>query len=78
MASIYLFGYLEDDYLGRVIVTSEDLTIGELATQLSAWSHEGGAPVAVINEVGDELDLHSAIDAVGLGNGDIFTVRRGG
>jgi len=33
MTSIYLFGYLEDDYLGRVVVTSEDLTIEALATQ---------------------------------------------
>ena len=43
MASIYLFGYLEDDYLGRVMVASEELTIGELAEQLSAWSYERGA-----------------------------------
>jgi hypothetical protein len=78
MASIYLFGYLEDDYLGRVIVTSEELTIGALAAQLSAWSYERGAPVAVTNEAGEELDLLVPIQAAGLGNGDIFTVRRGG
>lgn len=78
MASVYLFGYLEDDYLGRVMVTSEDLTVGKLAEQLSAWSDERGAPVAVTNEAGDELDLQSPICAAGLRNGDIFTVRRGG
>ena len=38
MANIYLFGYLEDDYLGRLMVASEELTIVELAEQLSAWS----------------------------------------
>ncbi len=78
MRSIYLFGYLEDDYLGRVVVTSEVLTIETLATQLAAWSDERGAPVAVTNEAGDELDLRSPIYAAGLRDGDIFTVRRGG
>jgi hypothetical protein len=76
MASVYLFGYLEDDYLGRVIVTSEDFTICALAAQLAAWSDERGAPVSVTNEAGDELDLQSSIYAAGLRNGDIFTVRR--
>ena len=77
MANIYLFGYLEDDYLGRLMVASEELTIGELAEQLSAWSYEYGAPVAVTNEAGDKVDLQAPIHAVGLGDGDIFTVRRG-
>ena len=76
MASIYLFGYLEDDYLGRLIVTSEELSVGELARQLSAWSYERGMPVAVTNEAGDDLELLAPIHSVGLGNGDIFTVRR--
>ena len=78
MASVYLFGYLEDDFYGRVMVTSEQLTIGELAAQLSAWSYERGTPVGVTNEAGDALDLQAPIHAVGLGNGDIFTVRRSG
>jgi hypothetical protein len=77
MASVYLFGYLEDDYLGRVIVAPDELTVGELAVQLSAWSYERGLPVGVTNEAGDELDLREPIHSVGLGNGDIFTVRRG-
>ena len=76
MANVYLFGYLEDDYLGRLMMASEELTIGELAEQLSAWSYERGAPVAVTNEAGDELDLLAPLHSVGLGNGDIFTVRR--
>lgn len=76
MASIYLFGYLEDDYLGRVIVAPEELTVGQLAAQLSAWSYEHGAPVAATNEAGHQLDLQAPIHAVGLRNGDIFTVRR--
>ena len=54
MASVYLFGYLEDDYYGRVIVTPEQLTIGELAAQLAAWSYERGIPVGVTNEAGDD------------------------
>lgn len=78
MASVYLFGYLEDDFLGRVLVTSDDVTIESLAVQLSAWSDEHGAPVVVTNEAGDELDLQSPVDAAGLNNGDIFTVLRSG
>jgi hypothetical protein len=78
MASIYLFGYLEDDYFGRVIVTSDGLTIESLAEQLSAWSDDRGPPVAVTNEAGDELDFQLPIYAAGLSNGDIFTVRRRG
>jgi hypothetical protein len=78
MASVYLFGYLEDDYLGRVLVTSDDVTIESLALQLSAWSDDRGSPVVVTNEAGDELDLQLPIDAAGLNNGDIFTVLRSG
>jgi hypothetical protein len=78
MASVYLFGYLEDDFLGRVLVTSDDATIESLALQLSAWSDERGAPVVVTNEAGDELDFQLAVDEAGLGNGDIFWVRRSG
>jgi hypothetical protein len=76
VASIYLFGYLEDDYLGRVIVARDELTVGQVAAQLSAWSYEHGAPVAATNEAGDQLDLQAPIHAVGLRNGDILTVRR--
>ena len=76
MAHVHLFGYLEDDYLGRLIMASEELTVGELAEQLSAWSYKRGAPVAVTNEAGGDLDLLAPIHSVGLGNGDIFTVRR--
>jgi hypothetical protein len=78
VASIYLFGYLDDDYFGRVIVTGDDLSVESLAAQLSAWSDDRGTTVAVTNEAGDELDLQSSIYAAGLGNGDIFTVRRSG
>jgi hypothetical protein len=78
MASIYLFGYLEDDFLGRVLVTSDDVTIESLAIQLCAWSDERGAPVVVTNEAGEELDLQLPVDAAGLNNGDIFTVLRSG
>ena len=78
MASVYLFGYLEDDFYGRVVVTSEQLTIGELAAQLAGWSYEHGTPIGVTNEAGDALDLQAPIRSVGLRNGDIFTVRRCG
>ena len=78
VASVYLFGYLEDDFYGRVVVTSEQLTIGELAAQLAGWSYEHGIPIGVTNEAGDALDMQAPIHVVGLRNGDIFTVRRSG
>jgi hypothetical protein len=78
MASVYLFGYLEDDFLGRVLVTSDEVTIESLAIQLSAWSEERGTPVVVTNEAGEQLDLQLPVDAAGLNNGDIFTVLRSG
>jgi len=79
VASIYLFGYLGHDFLGRVMVASEDLTVASLARQLLAWSADDReGPVVVTNEAGDELDLEASISAVPLSNGDIFTVRRHG
>jgi len=76
---VYLFGYLEDDFLGRVMVVPEEMPVGVLAAQLSAWSAEdGGATVDVIDEAGATLDLGASVAAAGLGNGHIFTVRRGG
>ena len=76
---IYLFGYASDDFLARVIVTPNERTVAQLANQLVAWglAPERGGPLAVHNEIGDELDPDSTIAAAGLGNGDIFTVERG-
>lgn len=76
MGTIYLFGYLEDDFLGRLMMASDELSVGQLAEQLSAWSYERGLPIAVTNEAGDTLDLEASIRSVGLGDGDMFTVRR--
>lgn len=78
MATVYLFGYLEDDYLGRLIMASDELSVSQLAAQLSAWSYERGTPVAVTNEAGDRLHLDASIRSAGLGDGDLFTVRRDG
>jgi hypothetical protein len=77
---VYLFGFLTDDFMGRVLVTPDDLTVGSLAAQLTAWSWHPDQPgaVVVLNEAGDVLDPASTIAQAGLGNGDICTVRRGG
>ncbi len=76
---IYLFGYVSDDFLTRVVVTPNERTVAQLADQLVAWglAPELGGPLAVRNEMGDLLDPSSTIAAAGLGNGDIFTVERG-
>ena len=77
---VYLFGYLEDDFFGRVVVASTDETIGRLAEQLRAWgwSPERRVPLEVSNERGDVLDPAAIIAASGLRNGDLFTVRERG
>lgn len=74
----YLFGYLTDDFFGRVVVASSGQTVAQLAEQLTAWSWspEAESPFVVTNEAGDELDPDVILADAGLANGDIFTVRR--
>lgn len=76
---IYLFGYASDDFLARVIVTPNERTVAQLADQLVAWGlePERGGWLSVHDEIGHALDPSSTIAAAGLGNGDIFTVKRG-
>jgi len=75
---VYLFGYLHDDFFGRVVVAPAERTVGDLARQLSAWAPARGrdrdAPSKVTNEAGEILDPALTIREAGLGNGDIFTV----
>lgn len=76
---IYLFGYLDDDFYGRVVLTPAEHTVADLAQQLVSW-----APVTcrgasfVTNEAGAVLDPAATLDAAGLRNGDIFTVATAG
>ena len=76
---VYLFGYLADDFFGRVLVVPPDQTVGQLARQLIAWgpTPERTGRFTVTNETGDTLDQVMTIDQVGLGNGDLFTVELG-
>jgi hypothetical protein len=75
---VYLFGFASDDFLGRVIVTPEERTVGQLAAQLLAWglAPERSRSLRVRNEAGDILDPAATISEAGLGNGDIFRVER--
>ena len=75
---VYLFGYLSDDFFGRVIVTPNDRTVAQLAAQLTAWGStpDRAGPATVVNEAGHELDTGLTVAEAGLGNGDIFTVVR--
>jgi len=77
---VYLFGYLADDFFGRVLVVPPDHTVGQLARQLIAWgpTPERMDRFTVTNETGETLDPVMTIDQVGLGNGDLFTVEPGG
>ena len=75
---VYLFGYLSDDFFGRVVVTPNDRTVAQLAAQLTAWGSTPGrsGPATVVNEAGDQLEAGLTIAEAGLANGDIFTVVR--
>lgn len=77
---VYLFGYLSDDFFGRVLVVPADHTVGQLARQVIAWgpTPERMGRFTVTNETGETLDPVMTIDQVGLGNGDLFTVEPGG
>jgi hypothetical protein len=77
---VYLFGYLADDFFGRVLLVPPDHTVGQLARQLIAWgpTPERVGRCTVTNETGDTLDPLMTIDQVGLRNGDLFTVEPGG
>jgi hypothetical protein len=73
-----LLGFASDDFLGRVVVTPQERTVGQLAAQLLAWglAPERSGSVQVRNETGDILDPAATISEAGLGNGDIFRVER--
>lgn len=72
---IYLFGFLDDDFYGRVMVTPADQTVDGLAKQLVSWgptTRDGR--LRVTNEAGAVLDPAATLREAGLGNGDIFKV----
>jgi hypothetical protein len=73
---VYLFGFLSDDFYGRVVVTPNEQTIARLAAQLTAWgpTPERSGGFTVENEAGDILDPGLTIAEAGLANGDLFTV----
>jgi len=75
---IYLFGYLSDDFFGRVVVTPNDRTVAQLAAQLAAWgsTSDRPGPAIVVNEAGQQLDTALTVAEAGLENGNIFTVVR--
>jgi hypothetical protein len=76
---VYLFGFANDDFVGRVLVSPDERTVAQLAAQLVAWglAPERGGALTVHNEAGDVLDPTATIAQAGLGNGDIFKVERG-
>jgi hypothetical protein len=74
---VHLFGFLDDDFLGRVIVTPSDATVTQLARQLRTWS-DGLSPAdacEVTDEAGNVLDPAWSVEKAGLRPGDLFTVR---
>lgn len=76
---VYLFGYMSDDFVGRVLVAPTEQTVGRLAEQLVSWglNPERRDRYRVMNEGGTVLDPALTIAQAGLSNGDIFTVERG-
>jgi hypothetical protein len=78
-AVVYLFGFMSDDFLGRIVFMPSDQTVGRLAEQLVswAWNPEAHDRYRVTNETGTLLDPQLTIAQAGLSSGDLFTVERG-
>jgi len=78
-AVVYLFGFMSDDFLGRIVFTPADQTVGRLAEQLVSWgwNPEAHDRYRVTNEAGTLLDPQLTIAQAGLSSGDLFTVERG-
>jgi hypothetical protein len=76
---IHLYGFLEGDFLGRVIVVDSAQTVLGLAVQLQAWARDlypcPTAAPTVTNEQGVLLEPASTLTDAGLSAGDIFHVR---
>lgn len=76
---ITLYGFLDEDFLGRVISIDDARTIQELAVQLQSWGPDlysnSRRTVMLTNEQGVVLDPTSRVSQVGLSAGDIFHVR---
>jgi hypothetical protein len=73
---VFLFGYLEDDFLGRVIAAPIDQPVGRIAEQLVAWgwAPEPRSSCTITNEAGEILDPQVSIAEAGLGMCDIVRV----
>jgi hypothetical protein len=73
---IFLFGYLQDDFLGRVIAAPADQPVGRVADQLTAWgwSPERRRSCTIRNEADEILDPQASLVEAGLGMYDIVRV----
>jgi hypothetical protein len=78
---IHLYGFLEGDFVGRVIVVDQARSVGAVADQLQAWGPDlyprRMSDPTVTNERGAVLNLTSSLSDAGLGAGDIFHVGGG-
>ena len=77
---INLFGFLEDDFVGRLIIVDDSQPVGTLAGQLQAWGPDlYPTPIVdphIANEQGVVLDCASTIFDSGLSPGALFRVER--
>lgn len=75
---INLYGFLEGDFTGRVIVINSDSSVQSLADRLQAWGPEFyPLPLdtpTVTNELGNVLASESTLTEAGLTPGDLFRV----
>jgi hypothetical protein len=79
---INLYGFLEDDFVGRLIIVDDGQPVAALVTQLQAWGPDL-YPTAirdpyVTNEQGAVLDTTSTILDSGLSPGALFRVGSSG
>jgi hypothetical protein len=79
VALINLFGFLDGDFVGRMVVADTEQTVQGLADQLHAWASRPRSPALAMPTVTDAsgvaLDPTSTLAAAGLSAGDLFHVR---
>lgn len=76
---INLYGFLEDDFVGRVIIVDGKRTVSNLATQLLGWGSDLYPSTVhdpqITNEQGAVLDPGATILESGLTSGALFRLR---
>ena len=76
---VHLYGFLQDDFVGRLIIVDDGQPVGTLSTQLQAWGPDlypaaSIRDAKITNEQGTLLNPSATILDSGLTPGALFHV----